>query len=101
MFRNPWLSNPWLRVAADSWALAMESAGVIAQRSMQIGLNRPGAAKEAYLAITEKIAALGALQMRALTGQLGTTPHGAATKTVALYRRKVKANAARLKRRKK
>jgi hypothetical protein len=31
-----------------------------------------------------------------MTGQLGTTPHGAASKTLSHYRRKVRANRRRL-----
>ena len=46
--------------------------------------------------VSEKVEAGVALQMLALTGGLGVTPHGAAAKTVAHYRRKVRANRRRL-----
>jgi hypothetical protein len=48
--------------------------------------------------IDEKIRAGIALQKLAMTGQLGRTAHGVATKTLAHYRRKVRANKRRLRR---
>ena len=46
--------------------------------------------------VNEKIESGLALQALALTGGLGDTAHGVATKTLAHYRRKVRANRRRL-----
>jgi hypothetical protein len=46
--------------------------------------------------VSEKVDAAIALQARALTGGLGGTPASAAARTIAHYRRKVKANRRRL-----
>jgi hypothetical protein len=46
--------------------------------------------------VSEKLEAGLTLQALALTGRLGFTAHGAATKTLAHYRRKVRANRCRL-----
>jgi hypothetical protein len=48
--------------------------------------------------VSEKIDAGLTLQALALTGRLGLTPNSAATKTLAHYRRKVRANRRRLER---
>jgi hypothetical protein len=88
--------NPWLRLGFNAWALGMEASAVIALRSLKM-LSMGAAGKaEARRMINEKIQAGLALQSRALTGRLGLSPRGAASKTVAHYRRKVRANRRRL-----
>lgn len=88
--------NPWLRLGFNIWALGIDASAVIALRSLKI-LSKSAAGKaEARRMINEKIQAGLALQSAALTGSLGLTPHGAASKTVAHYRRKVRANRRRL-----
>jgi hypothetical protein len=86
--------NPWLRLGFDTWALGMEASQVIALRKILSG----GAAGEAEARrmVDEKVEAGLDLQSTALTGGLGNTPHGAASKVVAHYRRKVRANRRRL-----
>lgn len=90
------MRNPWMRLTMDSWALGMEASTVIGLRTLKMAVGGPAAQAEAALMINEKIAASLALQSRAMTGGLGFTPQAAAAKTVAHYRRKVRANRRRL-----
>lgn len=88
--------NPWIRLGFNAWALGMEASAVIALRSLKV-LSKSAAGKaESRRMINEKIQAAFALQSAALTGSLGLTPHGVASKTLAHYRRKVRANRRRL-----
>lgn len=89
-------TNPWIKLTMDTWSLGMEASSVIGLRALKMAAGGPAAQTEAALMLNEKIASTLALQMRAATGGLGTTPHGAASRTVAHYRRKVRANQRRL-----
>lgn len=89
-------ANPWMKLTMDTWSLGVEASSVIGLRTLKMAAGGPEAQTEAALMINEKIASTLALQMRAMTGGLGITPHGAAAKTVAHYRRKVRANRRRL-----
>jgi hypothetical protein len=88
--------NPWLRLGFDAWSLGLESSAVIGLRVIKLASGGPAAAAEARRMVGEKVEAGLALQAMTLTGALGVTPHGAAAKTVAHYRRKVRANRRRL-----
>lgn len=88
--------NPWTRLTFDAWRLAMEANTVIAHRALIIIAGGPGAQAEANRMVAEKIDAGIALQTLAFTGGLGATPQQAARKTLAHYRRKVRANRRRL-----
>ena len=88
--------NPWLRVGLNAWSLGAESSAVIGLRVMKLAMGGPEAATEAHRMVSEKLEAGRALQVLAATGGLGVTPHGAAARTVAHYRRKVRANRRRL-----
>lgn len=88
--------NPWIKLTMDTWALGVEASSVIGLRTLKMAAGGAGAQREAALMINEKIASTVDLQMRAMTGGLGMTPHGAASRTVAHYRRKVRANRRRL-----
>lgn len=89
-------ANPWMKLTMDAWSLGIEASSVIGLRTLKIAAGGPAAQTEAALMINEKIASTLDLQMRAMTGGLGITPHGAVAKTVAHYRRKVRANRRRL-----
>jgi hypothetical protein len=82
---------PWIKLATDTSLLAMESQSVIWTRLTQIALGQ-GTPAESMLMVTEKIGAFGEA---ALTIAMGGSPH----KVVRGYRRHVKANVRRLKRR--
>ncbi len=86
----------WLRVGLDAWSLSLEAASVIGLRSLKIARGGPAADAETRRMIAEKVDAAVALQVKAMTGGLGVTPAGAAAKTLAHYRRTVRANRRRL-----
>jgi hypothetical protein len=88
--------NPWLGVGLSAWSLGMEASAVMGLRTMKIARGGPAGEAEARRMIAEKIDASVALQTLALTGGLGLTPHGAASKTLTHLRRKVRANRRRL-----
>ncbi|MEN3950470.1 hypothetical protein [Iodidimonas sp. SYSU 1G8] len=89
-------SNPWMDLWFDTWTLGIEASTVITLRTMKIGAGGSAADAEARKMVEEKIAAGVALQQLALRGGLGTSAVGAAARTVAHYRRKVRANRRRL-----
>jgi hypothetical protein len=88
--------NPWFRIGFSAWSLGLEASSVIALRMLKIASGGKGGEAEARRMINEKIEAGLGLQTKALTGGLGLTPQSAATKTLAHYRRKVRANRRRL-----
>ena len=90
------MRNPWLRLAVDSWALGLEASSVIGLRTVKLAAGGAAAQAEAARMISEKIAAGIELQALAAMGGLGVTPHGAARKTIAHYRREVRSNRRRL-----
>jgi hypothetical protein len=90
------LSKTWINSGFNMWSLGMEAATVITLRSMQMAAGGAKAQAESQRMVSEKIAALAELQMKAVTGALGFTTQSAATKTIAHYRRKVRANRKRL-----
>jgi hypothetical protein len=89
-------SSSWFGIGMSAYALGMESATVIALRTLKLSQGGAAAEKEAATMVQEKIAAAAALPLMAATGALGFTPHQAARKTLAHYRRKVSANRRRL-----
>jgi hypothetical protein len=83
-------------VGLDAWALSLEAASVIGLRSLKIARGGPAADAETRRMIAEKVDAAVALQVKAMTGGLGARPVGAAAKTLAHYRKTVRANRRRL-----
>lgn len=69
---------------------------VIGLRTMKIAAGGPAAEIETRRMVDEKVNAAVALQTLAMTGGLGITPAGIASKTISHYRRKVRANRRRL-----
>ncbi len=88
--------NPWLKIGLDAWSLGIESSSVIGLRTMKIAAGGAGAQSESRLMVEEKIKAGLEWQTLMLTGGLGLTAPRAAAKTLAHYRRKVRANQKRL-----
>lgn len=86
----------WASIGLDTWLLGFEAASVIGLRTLKIAHGGAAAAREADLMVREKLEAAAALHWQAATGQLGRTPETAARKTVAHYRKKVRANRRRL-----
>ena len=91
-------TNPWLSVGLDAWSLGAEASAVMGLRMIRLAAGGAAAEAEARRMVTEKVEAALALQALALSGGLGTTAHGAAAKSMAHYRRKVRANRRRLQR---
>lgn len=89
-------SNPWLGIGMDAWRLGLEASTVVGLRSLKIARGGPAAEAEAKRMVSEKVDAGLALQTLALTGGLGATPAKASARTLAHYRRKVRANRRRL-----
>jgi hypothetical protein len=83
--------NPWLRVGLDAWSLGFEASTVIGLRAWKIAAGGAAADTEARRMCSEKLEAGIALQSIAITGGLGTSAPGAASKTISHYRRKVRA----------
>ena len=88
--------NPWLRIGFDAWALGVEASAVIGLRTLKIAAGGAAGEAEARRMVAEKLDAAAQLQTKALTGGLGATGAGMATKTLTHYRRKVRANRRRL-----
>ena len=80
--------GPWIKLAAETTMLAAEAQSVIAMRLAQIAIGR-GTAAEAQLMVTEKMLALAEAATTVATG-------GSAHAIVKGYRKKVRANAKRL-----
>ena len=85
----------------DSWQLGLEAWTVIGLRIRRLLAGNPAAEREAHLMIAEKIEAMGVLQWRAMTGDLGTSPDAAMRGSIAHYRKAVGRNRRRLARRRK
>lgn len=81
---------PWVKLAMDVNRLGIESQAVIWTRLTQIALGQ-GTPAESMLMVTEKVAALTEAALTVATG-------GSAHKVVKGYRRRVRANARRLRR---
>jgi hypothetical protein len=88
--------NPWSRLFFDTLSLGLEASSVIASRTLKLAAGGEAANTEARRMVAEKMEAGLALQALALSGGLGLTPQSAARKTLAHYRRTVRANRRRL-----
>ncbi len=98
MSRIPNLFSPHqaFSLGFDMWALSLEASAVIGLRTLKLAAGGPGAQAETGRMIGEKIEALGALQVKAMSGAMGMTPVSATRTAVRHYRRKVRANQRRL-----
>ena len=90
--------NPWIRYAAALSSLGFESSTVIGLRLAALATGGPAAALEAHRMVAEKTAAAMEAQWGMALALATGTGHSAGHKTIALYRRKVKANRRRLSR---
>jgi hypothetical protein len=88
--------NPWFGIGFDAWRLGLEASSVIGLRTLKIAQGGAAGRAEAERMVSEKVEAGLALQALAIAGGLGTTPASASARTLAHYRRKVKANRRRL-----
>ncbi|MEI9964790.1 MAG: hypothetical protein WDM92_08810 [Caulobacteraceae bacterium] len=88
--------NPWFGIGLQAWSLGLEASTVMGLRALKIAEGGARGQAEAQRMVSEKIEAAAALQALALTGALGGTAASASARTIAHYRRKVKANRRRL-----
>lgn len=88
--------SAWFGLGMDMWMLGAEASSVIALRTVKLAAGGPAAAAEAERMVSEKMLAAIALSQQALLGELGTAMPGIGAKTVASYRRKIRANRRRL-----
>ncbi|WP_313803974.1 hypothetical protein [Sphingobium sp.] len=85
-----------MTVALSYWSLGLEAATVISLRLPKLLAGNPAAAIEAQRMVVEKIEAAAALQWKAMTGALGTTPLSVMQASTAHYRKAVDRNRRRL-----
>ena len=88
--------NPWWDLGLGAWQLGMESASVMTLRTIALAQGGAASTTEANRMVTEKMEAAFALQTLALTGGLGVSPAQISAKTLAHYRKRVRANRRRL-----
>jgi hypothetical protein len=86
----------WPRLYQDLWSLTVEASHVIALRTFAIAAGGAHATVEVDRMIGEKMTALWALQSLFVTGALGFHTPTIAAKSVAHYRKAVRANRRRL-----
>ena len=85
------MMNPWLRMSLDAAMLAFESQNVIGLRLMRLAGGGALATAEAERMVTEKVSA-------ALESGAVLLAGGSAHKVIKGYRKKVRANARRMRR---
>lgn len=89
-------ANPWLRLNLSMMQLGAEAGGVMALRMMKLAAGGPAASAEAERMVSEKILTAAEAGGRAWAGAWTGAGHLTPQRTVALYRRKVRANRRRL-----
>ncbi len=94
--KNP--AGRWLALSRDLALLGAESAEVMARRCLVLARCDERASVEFRRMVNEKVAAATELQLRLVSGRLGSTPERAARAALDHVRRKVRANRARLRR---
>ena len=76
--------------------LGVEASSVIGLRTLKIAVGGAAGEAEARRMVSEKMDAAIAVQSKVMTGAFGFDAAGAAAKTLAHYRRRVRANRRRL-----
>lgn len=89
-------AGSWSRLSRDLWSLAFESSHVVVLRAFAIAAGGDRAKVEIDRMVDEKMKALLALQSLLVTGALGFTTPTIAARSVAHYRKAVRANRRRL-----
>lgn len=89
-------ANTLFRLNLAMMQLGAEAAGVIALRSLKLASGGAAATAEAERMVTEKVLAAAEAQSKAWADALTGAAHLTPGRTLALYRRKVRANRRRL-----
>jgi hypothetical protein len=87
----------WLRLSFDVWRAGLEAQQVIALRLAKLARGGAAANAEANRMVSEKMAAAVEAQQAVATAMLTGKVAQIRRRTVALYRRKMRANRKRLK----
>jgi hypothetical protein len=90
------VDRSWPRLCQNLWSLWFEASQVVLLRSFAIATGGDRAKVEIDRMVDEKTKALTALQALLVTGALGFTTPTIAARSVAHYRKAVKANRKRL-----
>ena len=91
-----WPYAGWATAGFDAWLLGMEAATVMGLRTAKIMTGGDADGRETRLMVAEKMQSVFELQMKAMTGGLGTTPLSGSRAVLKHYKRKVAANRRRL-----
>jgi hypothetical protein len=86
----------WLRLSFDIWRAGLEAQQVIALRLARLARGGASASAETNRMVSEKITAAVEAQQAAATALLTGKAAQIPARTVALYRRKIRANRKRL-----
>ena len=86
----------WLRLSFDVWRAGLEAQQVVALRLAKLARGGASATGEANRMVSEKMAAAVEAQQAAATALLTGNAAQIPARTVALYRRKMRANRRRL-----
>jgi hypothetical protein len=98
VFKGLYVSNkqyPWLRLSFDLWRAGIEAQQVIGLRLANFAAGAAGTA-EMNRMVSEKITTALAAQQIAAEGAFSGRLAGVPSRTLALYRRKMRANRRRL-----
>ncbi len=90
------MERSWPRLCPSLWFLTFEASHVILLRTFAIAAGGVPARTEIDRMVEEKVKALYALQSMLVTGALGFTAPITAARSVAHYRKAVRANRRRL-----
>lgn len=88
--------GPWSRLPFDLWQAGLEAQQVIALRLAKLALGGPAATTEMNRMVSEKMTAAMEVQSAAAAAVLNGNAAQIPSRTVALYRRKMRANRNRL-----
>ena len=91
-----WPYAAWIGAGFDAWLLTLEATTVMALRTAKIMSGGDVDGRETRLMVAEKLQAAFELQMKAMTGALGTTPLSGSRAVLRHYKGKVAANRRRL-----
>jgi hypothetical protein len=86
----------WAELAMDGWMLGAEMSMVMWLRSLRMMAGGRPALTEMQRMMTEKMAANATLWPAVMAGGLAQTPEGVAARSLAHYRKPIRANRRRL-----
>ena len=85
--------NPWLAFSLNAFQMGVEAQSVIALRMLRLASGNARSETEATRMVTEKIAAAAEAQaVVAMATFTGHPQHGAATKALKIFKKRVRAN---------